>query len=163
MKIGTVKEVKPREYRVALTPSCVKAYIERGHLVIVEKGAGENAGFADVEYTQAGAVVTADKQKIFNECEIIVKVKEPIADEYDCFHEGQILYTYLHLAASKELTCALMDKKIKAVAYETIETSDGSLPCLRPMSEIAGRLSVQEGAKYLEKTFGGRGILLSGV
>jgi alanine dehydrogenase len=163
MKIGTVKEVKPREYRVAMTPSCVKAYTDRGHRVMVEKGAGENAGFADSEYTQAGAVVIADKQKIFDECEIVVKVKEPIADEYDLFHEGQILYTYLHLAASKELTLALMKKKIKAVAYETIEASDGSLPCLRPMSEIAGRLSVQEGAKYLEKTFGGRGILLSGV
>jgi alanine dehydrogenase len=163
MQIGTAKEVKPRECRVALTPSCVKAYIDRGHGVMVEKGAGENAGFADSEYNRAGAVLTADKQKIFDECEMVVKVKEPVTGEYNLFHEGQILYTYLHLAASKELTVALMERKIKAVAYETIETSDGSLPCLRPMSEIAGRLSVQEGAKYLEKTFGGRGILLSGV
>lgn len=163
MQIGTVKEVKPREYRVALTPSCVKAYTGRGHEVMVEKGAGENAGFADSEYAEAGAVVTADKQQIFDECEMLVKVKEPVPEEYDFFHAGQILYTYLHLAASKDLTLALMEKKIKAVAYETIETSDGSLPCLRPMSEIAGRLSVQEGAKYLEKTFAGRGILLSGV
>lgn len=163
MRIGTVKEVKPREYRVALTPSCVKAYTDRGHEVMVEEGAGENAGFADSEYARAGAVVTADKQKIFDECQIIVKVKEPTPGEYDFLHQGQILYTYLHLAAFKDLTLALMEKKIKAVAYETIETPDGSLPCLRPMSEIAGRLSVQEGAKYLEKTFGGRGILLSGV
>ena len=163
MRIGTLREVKPHEYRVALTPSCVKAYVDRGHEVMVEKGAGENAGFADSQYSQAGATLTADKKKIFDQCQMIVKVKEPTADEYNFFHEGQILYTYLHLAASKSLTCALMEKKIKAVAYETIETSDGSLPCLRPMSEIAGRLSVQEGAKYLEKTFGGRGILLSGV
>ncbi len=163
MKIGTVKEVKPHEYRVALTPSCVKAYTNRGHKVMLEKGAGENAGFADSEYTRAGAVITADKRKIFDDCEMVVKVKEPAPDELDYFHEGQILYTYLHLAASRELTVALMNRRIKAVAYETIETSDGSLPCLRPMSEIAGRLSVQEGAKYLEKTFGGRGILLSGV
>lgn len=163
MRVGTVKEVKPREYRVALTPSCVKAYTDRGHEVMVEEGAGENAGFADSEYAQASAVVTADKQKIFDECQIIVKVKEPTPNEYDFLHQGQILYTYLHLAASKDLTVTLMEKKIKAVAYETIEAPDGSLPCLRPMSEIAGRLSVQEGAKYLEKTFAGRGILLSGV
>jgi len=163
MRVGTVKEVKPHEYRVAITPSCVRAYSDRGHKVMVEKGAGENAGFADSEYTRAGAVVAADKQKIFDECQMLVKVKEPTPDEYDFLHQGQILYTYLHLAASKDLTLALMEKKIKAVAYETIETSDGSLPCLRPMSEIAGRLSVQEGAKYLEKTFAGRGILLSGV
>ncbi|MHC4417587.1 MAG: alanine dehydrogenase, partial [Planctomycetota bacterium] len=104
---------------------------------MVEKGAGENAGFADSEYAEAGAGLTADKKKIFDQCQMIVKVKEPIADEYDFFHEGQILYTYLHLAASKSLTLTLMEKKIKAVAYETIETSDGSLPCLRPMSEIA--------------------------
>ena len=163
MNIATVTEIKTHEYRVGLTPSCVKAYITRGHKVFVEAGAGENAGFSDQEYIEVGAVIESDKRKIFSDCEMIVKVKEPVEEEYDLFHPGQILYTYLHLAASKSLTCALMEKNIKAVAYETIETQDGSLPCLKPMSEIAGRLSVQEGAKYLEKPFGGRGILLGGV
>ncbi|MCK5174405.1 MAG: alanine dehydrogenase [Planctomycetes bacterium] len=163
MKIGTVKEIKPHEYRVGLTPSCVKAYVTRGHQVLVETAAGDNAGFEDDEYRGTGATIVDDKREIFDRSDMIVKVKEPLEEEYGLFHEGQILYTYLHLAASKNLTDALMDKKIKAVAYETIETKDGSLPCLTPMSEIAGRLSVQEGAKYLEKTFGGRGILLGGV
>ena len=163
MRIGTVKEIKTHEYRVGLTPACVKAYCSRGHEVVVEKGAGENTGFGDSEYITAGAVIVENKQDIFDKCDMIVKVKEPLPQEYDLFHEGQILYTYLHLAAAKELTQALLDKKIKAIAYETIETDDGLLPCLKPMSEIAGRLSVQEGAKYLEKPFGGRGILLGGV
>ena len=162
MKIGTVREIKSNEYRVGLTPSCVKAYVMRGHQVLVESGAGSNAGFEDDEYRGAGAGI-ADRDRIFAECEMIVKVKEPIEEEWSLLHDSQILYTYLHLAASKELTEALLARRIKAVAYETIETDDGSLPCLTPMSEIAGRLSVQEGAKYLEKTFGGRGILLGGV
>lgn len=163
MKIGTVKEIKKHEYRVGLTPACVKAYVARGHAVFVEKGAGDYTGYSDKDYTDAGATVLEDKQKLFDTCDMIVKVKEPLREEYDLFHENQILYTYLHLAASKELTEGLMRKKIKAIAYETIEAADGSLPCLKPMSEIAGRLSVQEGAKYLEKPFGGRGILLGGV
>lgn len=163
MKIGTVREIKTHEYRVGLTPACVKAYCSRGHEVLVEKGAGENAGFSDSEYVASGAIIIDSKQKIFDDSDMIVKVKEPLPEEYGYFHEGQILYTYLHLAASKGLTSALLDKKVKALAYETIETQDGSLPCLKPMSEIAGRLSIQEGAKYLEKPFGGRGILLGGV
>lgn len=163
MKIGTIREIKKHEYRVGLTPSCVRAYVKRGHKVLVESGAGVNAGFRNEEYRQAGAVIETERQRIFDECEMIVKVKEPQPEEIPHFHEEQILYTYLHLAASKELTVALMDKKIKAVAYETMETADGALPCLVPMSEIAGRLAVQEGAKYLEKPFGGRGILLGGV
>lgn len=163
MKIGTVKEIKSNECRVGLTPACVKAYCTQGHKVFVEKGAGSNTGFEDSEYEAAGAVIVADKKKIFDECEMIIKVKEPCPQEYDLFHEGQILYTYLHLAPARELTEALMQRKIKAVAYETIETEDGSLPCLKPMSEIAGRLAIQEGAKYLEKTYGGRGVLLGGV
>jgi alanine dehydrogenase len=129
----------------------------------MEAGAGSSAGFSDEEYKKAGADISSDKKGIFDWSEMIVKVKEPLPNEYDLFHEGQILYTYLHLAASLELTKALMDKKVKGVAYETIQTNDGQLPCLKPMSEIAGRLSVQEGAKYLEKTFGGRGVLLGGV
>ena len=163
MKIGTVKEIKVREYRVGLTPSCVKAYTSRGHEVFVQKAAGQDTGFTDDQYIAAGATIKDTAKEIFDTCDMIVKVKEPLPEEYDLFHPGQILYTYLHLAASKELTTALMERNIKGVAYETIETKDRSLPCLKPMSEIAGRLSVQEGAKYLEKTFGGRGILLGGV
>ena len=163
MKIGTAKEIKTHENRVGLTPSCVTAYVSHGHEVLVQAGAGVNAGFEDSEYKSAGAKIVADRKVIFDACDMIVKVKEPIAEEYDLFHENQILYTYLHLAADMPQTKALMAKKVKAVAYETIETADGQLPCLKPMSEIAGRLSVQEGAKYLEKTYGGRGILLGGV
>jgi alanine dehydrogenase len=163
MKIGTVREIKKHEYRVGLTPACVKAYLKRGHEIYVEPGAGVNSGFSNEDYRHAGAILEPNRNRIFEECDMIVKVKEPQPEELPHFREGQILYTYLHLAASKELTLALMEKKIKAVAYETIEERDGTLPCLVPMSEIAGRLAIQEGAKYLEKTFGGRGILLGGV
>lgn len=163
MNIGTVKEIKRHEYRVGLTPACVRAYAARGHSVYVEQGAGAAAGFEDAEYTAAGATLLDSAQAVFDICDMIVKVKEPQASEVPMLRAGQILYTYLHLAASRELTVALMDRQVKAVAYETIETPDGSLPCLTPMSQIAGRLAVQEGAKYLEKPFGGRGILLGGV
>lgn len=163
MKVGTVKEIKTHEYRVGLTPSCAAAYIAHGHQVMVQAGAGVNAGFEDSLYEAVGAEIVADRKVIFDSCDMIVKVKEPIAEEYDLFHENQILYTYLHLAADLPLTKSLMANKVKAVAYETIESKDGQLPCLKPMSEIAGRLSVQEGAKYLEKPFGGRGVLLGGV
>jgi alanine dehydrogenase len=163
MKIGVPKEIKKHEYRVGMTPASVKAYVDRGHEVMVEKSAGEASGFEDAEYEKVGAAVVTDKKKMFEEAEMIVKVKEPLPDEYPLFHEGQIVYTYFHLAADKDLTTTLMDSGISAVAYETIELSDGSLPCLTPMSEIAGRLAVQEGAKYLEKAFGGRGVLLGGV
>jgi alanine dehydrogenase len=163
MKIGTIREIKKHEYRVGLTPACVRAYVKRGHEVYVEAGAGISAGFGNEEYRWAGAQIEPNRKRIFEECDMIVKVKEPQPEEIDHFQENQILFTYLHLAASKTLTLALMEKKIRAVAYETIETADGTLPCLVPMSEIAGRLAVQEGAKYLEKPFGGRGILLGGV
>lgn len=163
MKIGCVKEIKTHEYRVGLTPSDVKSYVSRGHMVTIQQGAGEDAGFTDEEYRMAGAVLEADRRKIFDGCEMIVKVKEPLPEEYSLFHKDQILYTYLHLAADRVLTEAMMKAGIKGVAYETIETADGQLPCLQPMSEIAGRLAVQEGAKFLEKTFGGRGVLLGGV
>lgn len=163
MKIGCVKEIKHHEYRVGLTPACVKSYTSRNHQVFIQKGAGSAAGFDDTEYESCGAQIVDDVRKIFDESDMIVKVKEPLPREYDLFHEGQILYTYLHLAASYELTKALIDKRIKGVAYETIEIGDGQLPCLKPMSEIAGRLSIQEGAKFLEKTYGGRGVLLGGV
>jgi len=162
MNISVIKEIKTHEYRVGLTPADVKAYTGHGHRVFIEKNAGREAGFPDEKYIAAGGSIVENKQKLFDDADMIVKVKEPQASEYPMFHEGQILYTYLHLAAEKELTDALIKGKVKSVAYETIEDHD-SLPCLVPMSEIAGRLSVQEGAKYLEKQFGGRGILLAGV
>ena len=163
MKIGCVKEIKKHEYRVGLTPFNVKAYVNRGHIVFVERGAGVDAGFEDEQYRDAGGTIVFDRKQIFDDSDMIIKVKEPLPEEYDLFHEDQILFTYLHLAADKECTQALIDKGIKAVAYETIEEEDGSLPCLKPMSEIAGRLSIQQAAKYLEKPFGGRGVLLGGV
>jgi len=163
MKVGTVKEIKKHEYRVGMTPDAVKSYCAHGHSVYAQKGAGEGAGFEDCEYEKAGAVLLKDAADVFSECDMIVKVKEPLSDEYALMREGQIIYTYLHLAASEELTQALIKSKVKGVAYETIEDASGGLPCLKPMSEIAGRLSVQEGAKYLEKPFGGRGVLLGGV
>jgi alanine dehydrogenase len=163
MKIGVAKEIKKHEYRVGATPQCVGAYVEAGHEVWVEQSAGLGAGYEDDDYTKVGARIVGKKKEIFDWAQMIVKVKEPLPDEYDLFHEGQILYTYLHLASDKGLTEALMKTGIIGVAYETIELADGSLPCLIPMSEIAGRLAPQEGAKYLEKAYGGRGILLGGV
>jgi alanine dehydrogenase len=163
MKVGCVKEIKQHEYRVGLTPSDVKSYITRGHQVMIQKEAGASAGFEDADYVKAGAKVVTDRKQIFDKSEMIIKVKEPLPEEFDLFHENQILFTYLHLAADKRLTESLLKKGIKGVAYETIEDGEGHLPCLSPMSEIAGRLAIQEGAKYLEKTFGGRGVLLGGV
>ena len=163
MRIGTTKELKNHEYRVGLTPDNAQALVSRGHEVFVETKAGEGGGFSDEEYRQSGAVILQTPAEVFATCDMVVKVKEPEPEEYDYLREGQILYTYLHLAPNKQLTEALLAKKVKAVAYETIEDETGSLPCLRPMSQIAGRLSIQEGAKYLEKGFGGRGILLGGV
>ncbi|MBN2486969.1 MAG: alanine dehydrogenase [Bacteroidales bacterium] len=163
MIVGCLKEIKTHEYRVGLTPSDVKSYVARGHKVLIQKNAGAAAGFDDEGYISAGASIIANREEIYSLSEMIVKVKEPLPEEYPLFKENQILYTYLHLAADKKLTTALQEKGIKGVAYETIEKDDGQLPCLKPMSEIAGRLSVQEGAKYLEKTFGGRGVLLGGV
>jgi alanine dehydrogenase len=163
MQIGLAKEIKKEEYRVGLTPWSSKEYIRHGHRVIVEQDAGLGSGFSDEEYAAAGCTIEKDKKKIFDACDMIIKVKEPLPEEYSLLKENQILYTYLHLAANKSLTEILINHKVTAVAYETVMENDGSLPLLKPMSEIAGRLSVQEGAKYLEKTFGGRGILLGGV
>lgn len=163
MRVGCVKEIKKHEYRVGLTPACVEAYRKAGHSVIIERGAGEGAGFPDEEYVSVGALIETSAEGVWNQSEMIVKVKEPLKSEYRFFRPDLIVYTYLHLADNKELTEALMKNGVKAVAYETIQTRTGSLPCLKPMSEIAGRLSAQEGAKYLEKPFGGRGMLLGGV
>jgi len=163
MIIGTVKEIKNNEFRVGLTPAAVNAYVDAGHKVLVEKGAGLGSGYTDKEYTDAGAKIVTKAKEVWDKVDMIVKVKEPIESEYQYFREGLILYTYLHLAADKPLTKQLLKNKVTAVAYETIVGHRGGLPCLQPMSEIAGRLSVQEGAKYLEKTFGGCGVLLAGV
>ena len=163
MKIGCVKEIKNNEFRVGLTPDNVKAYIAAGHHVYMEKGAGVGSGFTDNEYMDAGASLIDNAKEVWELVDMMIKVKEPLPEEYGFFREGLILYTYLHLAADKEQTDALIEGKVKAVAYETIQEKDRSLPCLAPMSQIAGRLSIQEGAKYLEKKFGGEGILLAGV
>ena len=163
MKIGCVKEIKNNEFRVGLTPDNVRAYVAAGHQVYMEKGAGIGSGFADTEYVEAGATIIDSAAEVWDFSDMMVKVKEPLPEEYPLFHDGLILYTYLHLAADKEQTDALLAGKVKGVAYETMQEKDGSLPCLVPMSQIAGRLSIQEGAKYLEKRFGGEGILLAGV
>ncbi len=163
MKIGLVREIKSEEYRVGLTPDSASEYIGHGHEVTVETKAGEGSGFTDAEYQAVGCRITADKHKLFTDSDMIIKVKEPLTEEFNYFKTGQILYTYLHLAANRELTEMLLEKKINAIAYETVMEKDGSLPLLMPMSQIAGRLAIQEGAKYLEKSFGGRGILLGGV
>ena len=163
MKIGCVREIKNNEFRVGLTPDNVHAYTAAGHEVLIEKGAGLGSGFQDEEYIAAGAVMSDSAEEVWKSVEMMVKVKEPLEEEYPLFHDGLILYTYLHLAADKPQADALLAGKVKAVAYETMQENDRSLPCLAPMSQIAGRLSIQEGAKYLEKRFGGEGILLAGV
>lgn len=163
MIIGTTKELKNHEYRVGLTPGNIASFVARGHKVYVETRAGEGAGFRDEEYRQYGAEVLSTAAEVYAKCDMIVKVKEPEPSEYKLLREGQILFTYLHLAPNPELAEALMKRGVKAVAYETITDKEGNLPCLRPMSQVAGRLSIQEGAKYLERSFGGRGILLGGV
>ncbi len=163
MKIGTVRELKNHEYRVGLTPDNVMAYVKKGHQVFVQSGAGEMASFSDDEYRLCGAVIFPTAADVWAKCDMMVKVKEPLEEEYPYLRPGLILFTYLHLAPNRRLADALFSSGVKAVAYETIEGRTGSLPCLRPMSEIAGRLSIQEGAKYLERPFGGRGILLGGV
>lgn len=163
MRIGCVKEIKNNEYRVGLTPSNVKDYVAANHEVFIEKDAGIGSGFNDEEYSEAGATIIDNAKEIWDKVEMMVKVKEPLEEEYKYFHEGLILYTYLHLAADEKLANALLEAKVSAIAYETLKEQNGNLPLLAPMSQIAGRLSIQEGAKYLEKPFGGSGILLSGV
>lgn len=163
MKIGTTRELKNHEYRVGLTPDNAAVLVSDGHIVYVETNAGEGAGFTDDMYKEAGAIIVDTPAEVFAQSDMIIKVKEPESCEYKYLREGQILFTYLHLAPNPELAATLLKSGVKAVAYETITDSEGNLPCLRPMSQIAGRLSIQEGAKYLEKSFGGRGILLGGV
>ncbi|MCL2573284.1 MAG: alanine dehydrogenase [Defluviitaleaceae bacterium] len=163
MKVGTVKEIKKNENRIGLTPSNVKDYVANGHQVFVQAGAGLGSSLPDEDYVAAGATILPTAEEVWACADMIVKVKEPLADEYPLMREGQIIYTYLHLAADRPLTEALLEKKTKAVAYETIYDRNGGLPLLKPMSEVAGKLSVQAGARALEKIMGGRGVLLGGV
>ena len=163
MIIGVPKEIKSNEDRVALLPVGVETFVKRGHSVLVEKTAGVGSGIKDEEYTNAGATIADAPQEIFERSDMIMKVKEPLAPEYELLREGQVVFTYFHFAASEELTKAMMDAKIVAIAYETVQTADGKLPLLVPMSEVAGRMAIQQGAKYLERRMGGRGILLGGV
>lgn len=163
MKIGCVKEIKNNESRVGMTPDNAKEYGAHGHQVLIEKGAGLGSGFPDEAYAAGGATLLESAAEIWAVSDMIVKVKEPLESEYPHMRENQILYTYLHLAADKALTDALLARKCKSVAYETLTDARGGLPLLKPMSEIAGRLSVIEGAKHLEKPFGGCGVLISGV
>ena len=163
MLIGVPKEIKDNENRVSTTPAGVAEYVARGHDVLVETSAGVGSGFSDAEYAGAGATLTDDAGDVWARANMIVKVKEPIASEYELMRDGQILYTYLHLAAEEALTHALLDRGVTAVAYETVELDDGSLPLLSPMSEVAGRMATQVGAHYLAKYLGGRGKLLGGV
>ena len=163
MVIGVPKEIKDHEYRVSLTPEGAAMLRQGGHEVWLEPSAGQGSGFSDDEYRKAGASVAGSKDELFKKADLILKVKEPMLSECYLFRPGQILFTYLHLASLPDVTKELLSSKITAIAYETTEAKDGSLPMLKPMSEIAGRMSVQVGAQYLEKIHGGRGVLLGGV
>ena len=163
MIIGVPKEIKDRENRVSLTPGGAHWLTQVGHRVLVEHGAGEGSGFTDDEYKQSGAQIVPTHVDAWNRAEMVLKVKEPMPVEYEFLRPGLLLFTYLHLAADEKLTRELMAKKVMAVAYETVELADGSLPLLTPMSEVAGKMSIQIAAHYLEKTHGGRGKLMGGV
>ena len=163
MIVGVPKEVKDRENRVSTTPAGVDQLSAHGHDVIVERAAGAGSGFSDAEYIAAGAELVDTHAEVFARAEMIVKVKEPVASEYDLLRPGQLLFTYLHLAADEPQTRALIEQRVQAVAYETVQLGNGPLPLLTPMSEVAGRMSIQVGAHYLERTQGGRGMLLGGV
>ena len=163
MKVGCVKEIKNNEFRVGLTPDNVKSYVNAGHEVYIEKDAGVGSSFATSEYEAAGAKICDTAKEVWATVDMMVKVKEPLPEEYPLFKENLILYTYLHIAADRPQMDALLQYKVKGVAYETLLERNNTLPLLAPMSQIAGRLSIQEGAKYLEKPFGGSGMLLSGV
>jgi len=163
MIIGLLKEIKTEENRVAVTPSGVEVMKLNKHTVLVEKGAGVGSGFEDAMYTKAGGEIVATAKEIFDRSDMVMHVKEPIAQEYDLIREGQIVFTYLHLAANEPLTRALIKSKSVCIAYETIQKPDKSLPLLTPMSEVAGRMAIQQGAKYLEMAQQGEGVLLGGV
>ncbi|SDN62125.1 alanine dehydrogenase [Desulfonauticus submarinus] len=163
MLIGCPKEIKNNEYRVGLTPASVKAYIQHGHKVLIESGAGLGSGIGDEEYVKVGATLVETAEEVWQKSEMIVKVKEPLPQEYPLMQEGQIVYTYFHFAADEELTKACLDKKIIAMAYETVQEPNGNLPLLKPMSEVAGRMAPLMAAFYLAKSQGGLGVLPTGV
>lgn len=163
MKIGSVKEIKPFENRVGLMPSHAYEYIMAGHEVMVESGCGLGSGYSDQDYIAVGVKVVESAKEVWDFAQLILKVKEPLEEECDYMRKDQILFTYLHLASNPELAAGLREKGVTAVAYETVADAYGRLPLLKPMSEVAGRLAIQEGSKYLEKQYGGKGILLSGV
>lgn len=162
MLVGVPREIKNHEYRVAITPAGVREFINHGHKVIVETGAGNGSAISDESYKAAGAEIVATAAEVWSRAEMVLKVKEPIAQEYPLMRQGQVLFTYLHLAASKDCTDALIKSGITAIAYETVDVN-GYLPLLAPMSEVAGRMAVQVGAAALQKSAGGRGVLLGGV
>lgn len=163
MIIGVPKEIKDDEYRVSLVPGGVEALVEAGHTVLVEHGAGQGTGISDRDYQSHGAEILGSAREVYERAELIVKVKEPLPPEYDFLRRGQVLFTYFHFAANEGLTRAMVERGTVCIAYETIQLPDGTLPLLKPMSEVAGRMAIQEGAKYLERPMEGRGILLSGV
>ena len=163
MKIGVPREIKPQENRIGLTPESVKTLTSNGHEVLFENNGGYEAGFENDQYESAGAKIISQAEDIFNDADVIVKVKEPLSNEVKMIKENQIVFTYLHLAAAKELTKGLVDSKAICIAYETVTDNNGRLPLLAPMSAVAGRMSVQAGAHCLEKNQKGRGILLGGA
>jgi alanine dehydrogenase len=163
MIVGVPKEVKTDEYRVAMLPVGVEELTRRKHRVLIQAGAGQGSGIADDQFAAHGAEIASDASAIWKQADLIVKVKEPLIEEWPLLRAGQLIFTYFHFAASEELTKAVMKSGATAIAYETIKDSKGTLPLLTPMSEVAGRMSIQEGAKYLERPFGGRGVLLGGV
>ena len=163
MIIGVPKEIKAREHRVGLVPAGAKALVDAGHTVFIEKSAGEGAGLWDADYERVGAKIVKSADEVWKRAEMVIKVKEPVEPEYARIQNGQIIYTYFHLAAVPELAKVLIKKKVAAVAYETIQLDNGALPLLKPMSEIAGKMAIQVGAHSLEKERGGKGILLGGV
>jgi alanine dehydrogenase len=163
MIIGVPKEIKNNENRVALTPACVAEFRKNGHTVYVQTNAGSGSGFSDTDYSKVGAIILNSIEEVYGIAEMICKVKEPIESEYKLIKENQLLFTYFHFASSEPLTHAMVERKAICLAYETVEKADRSLPLLVPMSEVAGRMAIQEGAKYLESPMGGRGILLGGV
>ncbi len=163
MRIGVPKEIKTHEYRVGINPTGVKQLVAAGHSVLVQAGAGVSSGFSDETFTSAGARISPTAGSVWNDSDMVIKVKEPLPDEFAYFRDGLVLYTYLHLAAFPELTRELLDKKVTGVAYETITDDAGALPLLRPMSEIAGRMASQVGAACLERSGGGKGLLMGGI
>lgn len=163
MIVGIPKEIKNNESRVGMTPAGVFEMVKNNHTVYVQSSAGEGSGFFDTDYEQVGALIAKNIEEVYAVADMIVKVKEPIASEYDLIREGQILFTYFHFASSEPLTKAMIKQKAICIAYETVEDEEGTLPLLTPMSEVAGRMAIQQGAKYLEKPVKGRGVLLGGV